>query len=137
MNNKLDLEIKILDHRWKEHLYVMDHLRDGIWTVGYGEKNPLVEYKIQGFKIFATMVDNLKAEIISFLMKVEVAEDTKIEEKEVEYKKIGQESTDVDLFNLSGNQNDLLQINNKRKIDANTSTSSGGSSSRKSSRRKR
>ena len=83
------------------------------------------------------MVDNLKAEIISFLMKVEVAEDTKIEEKEVEYKKIGQESTDVDLFNLSGNQNDLLQINNKRKIDANTSTSSGGSSSRKSSRRKR
>ncbi len=129
--------LDILDHRWKEHLYVMDHLRDGIWTVGYGEKNPLVEYKIQGFKIFATMVDNLKAEIISFLMKVEVAEDTKIEEKEVEYKKIGQESTDVDLFNLSGNQNDLLQINNKRKIDANTSTSSGGSSSRKSSRRKR
>jgi len=130
--------LDILDHRWKEHLYVMDHLRDGIWTVGYGEKNPLVEYKIQGFKIFATMVDNLKSEIISFLMKVEVAEDTKIEEKEVEYKKIGQESTDVDLFNLgAGNQNDLLQINNKRKIDPNTSTSSGGSSSRKSSRRKR
>jgi preprotein translocase subunit SecA len=130
--------LDILDHRWKEHLYVMDHLRDGIWTVGYGEKNPLVEYKIQGFKIFATMVDNLKAEILSFLMKVEVAEDTKIEEKEVEYKKVGQETTDIDLFNMNGNQNDLLHINNKRKIDTNTSsTSSGGSSSRKSSRRKR
>ncbi len=129
--------LDILDHRWKEHLYVMDHLRDGIWTVGYGEKNPLVEYKIQGFKIFATMVDNLKAEILSFLMKVEVAEDTKIEEKEVEYKKIGQETTDIDLFNMNGNQNDLLHISNKRKIDTNTSsTSSGGSSSRKSSRRK-
>ena len=130
--------LDILDHRWKEHLYVMDHLRDGIWTVGYGEKNPLVEYKIQGFKIFATMVDNLKAEILSFLMKVEVAEDTKIEEKEVEYKKVGQETTDIDLFNMNGNQNDLLHISNKRKIDTNTSsTSSGGSSSRKSSRRKR
>lgn len=130
--------LDILDHRWKEHLYVMDHLRDGIWTVGYGEKNPLVEYKIQGFKIFATMVDNLKAEIIGFLMKVEVAKDTKIEEKEIEYKKIGQESTDIDLFNMNGGQNDLLHINNKRKIDANvSSTSAGGSSSRKSSRRKR
>lgn len=130
--------LDILDHRWKEHLYVMDHLRDGIWTVGYGEKNPLVEYKIQGFKIFATMVDNLKAEILSFLMKVEVAEDTKIEEKEVEYKRVGQETTDIDLFNMNGNQNDLLHISNKRKIDTNTSsTSSGGSSSRKSSRRKR
>ena len=116
----------------------MDHLRDGIWTVGYGEKNPLVEYKIQGFKIFATMVDNLKAEILSFLMKVEVAEDTKIEEKEVEYKKVGQETTDIDLFNMNGNQNDLLHINNKHKIDTNvSSTSSGGSSARKSSRRKR
>ena len=52
------------------------------------------------------MVDNLKAEIISFLMKVEVAEDTKIEEKEVEYKKIGQESADIDLFNMNGGQND-------------------------------
>ena len=130
--------LDILDHRWKEHLYVMDHLRDGIWTVGYGEKNPLVEYKIQGFKIFATMVDNLKAEILSFLMKVEVAEDTKIEEKEVEYKKVGQETTDIDLFNMNGNQNDLLHLSNKRKIDTNvSSTSSGGSSARKSSRRKR
>ncbi|MBK8396457.1 MAG: preprotein translocase subunit SecA [Leptospiraceae bacterium] len=130
--------LDILDHRWKEHLYVMDHLRDGIWTVGYGEKNPLVEYKIQGFKIFANMVDNLKSEIIGFLMKVEVAKDTKIEEKEIEYKKIGQESTDIDLFNMNGGQNDLLHINNKRKIDANvSSTSAGGSSSRKSSRRKR
>lgn len=130
--------LDILDHRWKEHLYVMDHLRDGIWTVGYGEKNPLVEYKIQGFKIFATMVDNLKAEVIGFLMKVEVAEDTKIEEKEIEYRKVGEESTDIDLFNMNGNRNDLIQTTNKRKIDTNvTSGSSGGSSSRKSSRRKR
>ncbi|MCX7997973.1 MAG: preprotein translocase subunit SecA, partial [Leptospiraceae bacterium] len=56
--------LDILDHRWKDHLYTMDHLREGIWTEGYSEKNPLVEYKIQGFKIFDQMVDNLKQEVI-------------------------------------------------------------------------
>ncbi len=128
-----DILLQIIDHRWKEHLYVMDHLRDGIWTVGYGEKNPLVEYKLQGFKIFEKMVENLKAEIISFLLKVEVEEGTKIEEKEVEYKKIGQESTNINIFN----QGESIAIDNQRKIDSSVSTSSGGSSSRKSSRRKK
>jgi preprotein translocase subunit SecA len=128
-----DILLNIIDHRWKEHLYVMDHLRDGIWTVGYGEKNPLVEYKLQGFKIFEKMVESLKAEIISFLLKVSVDEKTEIQEKEKEYKKIGSENTNINLFNPI----DSFSQDNQRKIDSNVSTSSGGSSSRKSSRRRK
>ncbi|MCE9501413.1 MAG: preprotein translocase subunit SecA, partial [Leptospira sp.] len=132
--------LDILDHRWKEHLYVMDHLREGIWTVGYGEKNPLVEYKLQGFKIFDLMVDNLKQEIITFLFKVELTDGSKIKEEKAEYRKIGEESHgDMNMFGGAGSEQggglpaDLA----RRKIDANTSNSAGGSSERKSSRRKK
>ncbi len=83
--------LEILDHRWKEHLYAMDHLREGIWTAGYAQNNPLVEYKLQGFRMFDAMVENTKAEIISFLLRVEVTESTRITSEPKEYRKIGEE----------------------------------------------
>jgi preprotein translocase subunit SecA len=50
----------------------MDHLRDGIWAMGYGERNPLVENKIEGSRIFSNMMINMKEDIIEYMMKVEV-----------------------------------------------------------------
>jgi preprotein translocase subunit SecA len=123
--------LEILDHRWKDHLYAMDHLRDGIWTEGYSEKNPLIEYKLQGFKMFYQMVDNLKIEVINFLLRVEITEAAKpIEAKE--YKKIGDENTNIDIFSAAP-----LSTTNKRKVDTGISSSAGGSSERKSGRRRR
>ncbi len=119
--------LEILDHRWKEHLHVMDNLRDGIWTVGYGEKNPLNEYKIQGFKIFDQMVENLKNEIINFIMRVEITEPSKSQETR-EYKKIGVEATNIDIFSSS-----ITNDNARKKNDP--PASAGGSSRRKSNRR--
>jgi preprotein translocase subunit SecA len=121
--------LEILDHRWKEHLHVMDNLRDGIWTVGYGEKNPLTEYKLQGFKLFDQLVDNLKNEIINFIMKVEITDPKKTTQEEKEYKKIGVEATNIDIFSNQPNQNNR----NTKKVEL--PTSAGGSSKRKSSRR--
>lgn len=66
------ISLQIVDNKWKEHLLAMDHLRDGIWAMGYGEKNPLVEYKIEGSRIFNDMLDRLKEEIVEILMKVEI-----------------------------------------------------------------
>jgi len=127
-----NIVLDILDHRWKEHLYAMDHLREGIWTEGYSEKNPLIEYKLQGFKLFDAMVDNLKLEVISFLMRVEVTEPGKVVEQEKEYKKVGEENTNIDIFSTSLNS----QTTNKRKV-VSVSTSAGGSSARKSNRRRK
>lgn len=124
--------LDILDHRWKDHLYAMDHLKEGIWTVGYGEKNPLVEYKLQGFKLFDQLVDTLKLEVVSFLLRIEVSDsDKKLDEKAPkEYKKIGMETrSEVDMF---GNEKQ-----NQNKPQVTNTTSSGGSSERRSSRRKR
>ncbi|TGK99732.1 preprotein translocase subunit SecA [Leptospira levettii] len=123
--------LDILDHRWKEHLYAMDHLKEGIWTVGYGEKNPLIEYKLQGFKMFDQLVENLKNEVVSFLLKIEVTESDKKQDDSSpkEYKKIGQEQrAEVDMFG-----NELKS--NKTKPQVSSTTSSGGGSERRSSRR--
>ncbi len=126
--------LDILDHRWKDHLYAMDHLKEGIWTVGYGEKNPLVEYKLQGFKLFDQLVENLKLEVISFLLRIEVSDSDKKSVNEnapKEYKKIGQETRgELDLF---GNE----VKKNQTKPQVSTTVSSGGGSERKTSRRKR
>ncbi|HOK91401.1 MAG TPA: preprotein translocase subunit SecA [Spirochaetota bacterium] len=66
------ISLQVIDNKWREHLLAMDHLRDGIWTMGYGERNPLVEYKIEGSRIFSNMLLNMKEEIIEYMMKVEV-----------------------------------------------------------------
>ncbi|MCW7494549.1 preprotein translocase subunit SecA [Leptospira sp. 2 VSF19] len=125
--------LDILDHRWKEHLYAMDHLKEGIWTVGYGEKNPLIEYKLQGFKMFDQLVENLKNEVVSFLLKIEVTDSDRNQDESSpkEYKKIGEEQrAEVDMF---GNE----VKSNKTKPQVSSTTSSGGGSERKSSRRKK
>ncbi|MBM9545506.1 preprotein translocase subunit SecA [Leptospira sp. 201903074] len=125
--------LDILDHRWKEHLYAMDHLKEGIWTVGYGEKNPLIEYKLQGFKMFDQLVESLKNEVVSFLLKIEVTDSDRNQDESTpkEYKKIGEEQrAEVDMF---GNE----IKSNKTKPQVSSTTSSGGGSERKSSRRKR
>ncbi len=64
--------LSIIDNRWKEHLYSMDSLREGIGLRGYAEKNPLTEYKLEGYKIFTGMVDNLYSELVDLVMRVRI-----------------------------------------------------------------
>lgn len=119
--------LDILDHRWKEHLYSMDHLREGIWTVGYSERNPLVEYKLQGFRMFDVAIENLKNEVVNFLFRVEVSENSKLPEERGEYKKVGQEVTGGFQELSSGTPSPTVTV----------TTSSGGGTERKTSRRRK
>ncbi len=66
------ISLQIIDTKWRDHLYNMDEMRDGIWTLSYGERNPLVEYKIQGFNLFRDMLATLKEDILEYLMRVQV-----------------------------------------------------------------
>ena len=66
------ISLQIIDTKWREHLYNMDELRDGIWTLSYGERNPLVEYKIQGFNMFRGMLSTLKEDILEYMMRVQI-----------------------------------------------------------------
>ncbi len=64
--------LQVVDHHWKEHLLGMDQLRDGIGLRGYGQKDPLAEYKREGFDMFAAMMDRIKSDALERLFKVQV-----------------------------------------------------------------
>jgi len=70
--------LQTLDAIWKDHLLAMDHLKDGIGLRGYGQKNPLQEYKKEGFDLFADMIYRLKQEVVERLFKVQIAGTEKV-----------------------------------------------------------
>ena len=69
--------LSVLDRKWREHLYEMDYLREGISLRAYAQRDPLVEYQREGFDMFAAMMDGIKEESVGFLfnLQVEVDED--------------------------------------------------------------
>ena len=69
-----------LDALWKDHLLSMDHLKGGIGLRGYGQKNPLQEYKKEGFELFVDMIFRLKSEVAERLFKVQIQVRTEEEE---------------------------------------------------------
>ena len=65
------LLLQVIDHHWKDHLLGMDQLRDGIGLRGYGQKDPLIEYKREGFDMFAAMMDRIKADALERLFRIQ------------------------------------------------------------------
>ncbi|MGH7258102.1 MAG: preprotein translocase subunit SecA, partial [Nitrospiraceae bacterium] len=63
--------LQVIDHHWKDHLLGMDHLRDGIGLRGYGQKDPLIEYKREGFDMFSSMMDRIKSDVLERLFRVQ------------------------------------------------------------------
>jgi preprotein translocase subunit SecA len=57
--------LSTLDRLWKDHLYDMDHLRESVGLRAYGQKDPLIEFKQEGFDMFVTMVSTMKKEIVT------------------------------------------------------------------------
>lgn len=67
-----DIMLKVLDHRWKEHLASMDYLRQGIGLRGYAQKNPKQEYKREAFNMFQQMLEQIRHEAISLIARAEL-----------------------------------------------------------------
>jgi preprotein translocase subunit SecA len=66
--------LQTLDHLWREHLLTLDHLRQVIGLRGYGQRDPLNEYKTEGFNLFEHMIERLREMVTGQLMRVEIAE---------------------------------------------------------------
>jgi preprotein translocase subunit SecA len=62
-----DIMLQIVDQQWKDHLYSLDHLKEGIGLRGYGQRDPLVEYKKESFALFQDMRKRIEEEIIRYL----------------------------------------------------------------------
>ncbi len=74
--------LKVLDEQWKEHLFNMDHLRQGIHLRGYAQKNPKQEYKREAFEMFTVMLENVKFEVVSLLARFHIPDEAEIAEME-------------------------------------------------------
>jgi len=80
--------LSVLDRKWREHLYEMDYLQEGIGLRAMAQRDPLVEYQKEGYELFSAMIEAMKEEVVGFLFNVEVkVEDSKVEAKGVEAKK--------------------------------------------------
>ena len=69
----------VIDAQWKDHLLSIDHLKEGIGLRGYGQRDPLTEYKKEAFDLFEAMVERVKAAVVERLFKVQIVRDTTIE----------------------------------------------------------
>jgi preprotein translocase subunit SecA len=65
-----DIMLQIVDAQWKDHLYSLDHLKEGIGLRGYGQRDPLVEYKKESFTLFQAMKDRIDEEMVRYLWRV-------------------------------------------------------------------
>ena len=64
--------LSVLDRKWREHLYEMDYLQEGIGLRAMAQRDPLVEYQREGYDLFAAMMDGIKEELVGLLFHVEV-----------------------------------------------------------------
>jgi preprotein translocase subunit SecA len=67
--------LQVVDSQWKDHLLAMDHLKEGIGLRGYGQRDPLVEYKKEAFEMFAEMSARISTEVVTRLFKIQIQRD--------------------------------------------------------------
>ena len=74
--------LSVLDRKWREHLYEMDYLREGIGLRAYSQRDPLVEYQREGFDMFNAMKEGIREETVGYLfnLEVQVEEEAPLEE---------------------------------------------------------
>jgi preprotein translocase subunit SecA len=75
--------LSVLDRKWRDHLYEMDYLREGIYLRAYSQRDPLVEYQREGFDMFTAMMDGIKEESVGFLFNLQVEFEEEGEEADV------------------------------------------------------
>jgi preprotein translocase subunit SecA len=67
--------LQVVDAQWKDHLLAMDHLKEGIGLRGYGQRDPLVEYKRESFDMFESMMDRIEDETLRYLFLMRTPEE--------------------------------------------------------------
>ena len=72
--------LKVIDQKWMDHLDDMEQLKQGIGLQAYGQKDPAVEYKIQGFEMFGYMIENIKIDTVKTLYHIQVEQNVEREE---------------------------------------------------------
>ena len=80
--------LQVVDNLWKDHLLGMDHLKDGVGLRGYAQKNPLTEYKKEGFEMFSKMMHQIREGVTEYLFKVQIEEGSAFSSEQNQSKKV-------------------------------------------------
>ena len=114
-NNELERRIFIqtLDMNWKSHLQYLEQLRQVIGLRGYGQRDPLIEYKKEAFSLFEKLLEKIKTDTISILNNLVIVE------KPIEIQKDKSENSNIKKINIANNPNCLLLAKKNQKISRN------------------
>ena len=106
--------LQTIDSLWKDHLLNMDHLKEGIGLRGYGQQDPLVEYKREGYRLFEDMVRRIKEETVQLLFHIQIKSEDEIE-------RLPKPSEDQPIFYgpANGNQQKRRPIRKGKKVGRN------------------
>ncbi|MDF9406981.1 preprotein translocase subunit SecA [Pelotomaculum isophthalicicum JI] len=75
--------LRIVDEKWMDHLDAMDQLREGIGLRAYGQKDPLVEYKFEGYEMFQNMIDSIQDDVVRYIFRVNVVQPEQRQKRQV------------------------------------------------------
>jgi preprotein translocase subunit SecA len=99
--------LSVLDRKWREHLYEMDYLQEGIGLRAMAQRDPLVEYQREGFDMFAAMMDGVKEESVGFLFNLEVQVDEEMAEAPAAAEAVGaQPQLDLSLLKTAQDEHE-------------------------------
>jgi len=105
--------LQVLDDLWKDHLYCMDQLKEGIGLRGYSQKDPKHEYQREGFEMFTEMEENVKKETIEYLFRVQIVEEELRRESQRKQK------MEKQLKNAAGGIGHTPHVNKEKKVGRN------------------
>ena len=113
--------LKIVDERWMDHIDAMDELKDGIGLRAYGQKDPVVQYRIEGFDMFDQMVADIQLNVVKILMNARKREGAPTRQESVKITGEGLEDSTVSLKGSapSGEKNHTPIVNTEPKIGRN------------------
>ena len=113
--------LKIVDERWMDHIDAMDELKDGIGLRAYGQKDPVVQYRIEGFDMFDQMIADIQLNVVKILMNARKREGTPSRQESVRITGEGLEDETISLKGSapSGEKNHTPIVNTEPKIGRN------------------
>ena len=116
--------LKIVDSNWMEHIDAMDDLKDGIGLQAYGQKDPVVQYRIEGMDMFEEMSANIKMEVVKFLLNARKREGTIVRQESAKVTNAGLEDTAIKSLdgttpNKEGTDTNVPYVNEEPKIGRN------------------
>ncbi|MDN3309890.1 preprotein translocase subunit SecA [Microbacterium oryzae] len=110
--------LQVLDRRWRDHLYEMDYLKDGIGLRAMAQRDPLIEYQREGYSMFQAMMGQIKEEAVGYLFNLEVevrkAEGAEQAEPQVEAKGLGEVPAEQRLEYSAPSEDGDVEVRNER-----------------------